>query len=260
MNEMKEDIEMKVDYERSNASLPPLSFDVVDKQVREFQTKNPYNFTPMHPNSDKDYHPCIMPAYPLTSPKDAEGMQKLADLHRAAVSLLGGFSFAAAAQEAVEKTNSKYPITDASIFIVLCGATLLFVATLMQFMYISMGITSRGGNKYFNAYNSKLGMSCGSFHFATYLLASVMPLWAYRKYESVIPMILVLIMSLISVYYDYFVLLPQHIQLIQMLQHAELGYEMDFKTLENMSTFSPSKYMERRCINTKKSTKFPLKL
>ena len=77
----------------------------------------------------------------------------------------------------------KFIAIDQAIFINLSLATVLFLGTVLHFMYIDMGLGSKGGSRYWQTYSAKLGTSCVTFHVGCLLLAASFPMWAYRKFS-----------------------------------------------------------------------------
>ena len=115
---------------------------------------------------------------------------------------------------------------DQAIFVLVCFTTLLLLSTVMHSMYIDMGIDTRAGKKYAQAYSSKLGFACVTFHIGTVLLAAVMPLWAFRKFGLSWVFYVCACIPPGWLFYDFGVSLPAHIELNQLLAHAELGLEV----------------------------------
>ena len=58
--------------------------------------------------------------------------------------LLSAFAFAAAAAEGALKTNDATLAIDQAIFLTLCVATFLLLAQVLHFMYIDMGLDTKG--------------------------------------------------------------------------------------------------------------------
>lgn len=212
---------------------PPLAQPRVDELVRGFHAKHLLWRLPVGKRDQPAYAPSRMPAYPLQNAADARGLQRQAEVHQNVASLLTGFAFAATASEGLltEGLDEGYrgstmEHVDQAIFLLLCVATIVLLSTVMHFMYIDMGIGTRAGSLYAQAYSGKLGQACVTFHVGTVLLAAVMPLWAYRKFELSWVFYACCALPPGWMYYDFGVSLPAHMELNQLLAHAELGLEV----------------------------------
>ena len=119
--------------------------------------------------------------------------------------------------------TSTASVMDQAIFLNLCLATALLLGTVLHFMYIDMGLGTKGGMRYWHAYSAKLGNSCVSFHLGCTMLVATFPLWAYRKFGLAPAFYGTLAFAVLWVVYDFCLLLPSHNELNQILAHAEMG-------------------------------------
>lgn len=153
--------------------------------VREFYRGSPLLWSTTLPKKLRDsthYSPTRMPAHQYQNARDVSSLQRQAEVHLNVAALMSAFAFAAASTEATTQTTAPAPI-DQGIFITLALATVLLLGTVLHFMYLDMGLGTRGGRHYFMAYSAKLGISCVSFHCGCAMLMASFPLWAYRKFD-----------------------------------------------------------------------------
>ena len=205
----------------------PLPFDEVDEIVKQFYKNNKMLW--MDSNSgwkylQSKYSPTRMPAHSFQNAKDCSALQRQAEVHLNVAALLSAFAFSAAASEGAQSSANSSPI-DQAIFINLSLATVLFLGTVLHFMYIDMGLGSKGGSRYWQTYSAKLGTSCVTFHVGCLLLAASFPMWAYRKFSVQPAFFVTLVFAVLWFIYDFLVLLPSHNQMNQLLAHAELGID-----------------------------------
>ncbi|CAD7960654.1 unnamed protein product [Amoebophrya sp. A25] len=258
---------------RSNRSTS-LSDDRVDELVGEFFRKHP-SFGPMwYPfytkrskcfgQQGKSFLPSRMPAHMFQYSADPTALQRQAEVHSTVATLLAGFAFAATANEggiitsagagtttSASSAGNNYLWVDKALFCLLCSATILFLAQVLHFMYVDMGLGMRAGRKYYMAFSARVGNSCVTFHLGTFLLAACMPLWTYRKFGNPSKVgngggggsgassstydhpfqepafTATFVLAAFWVYYDLFVLLPVHDKLNMLLTHADMGIDVE---------------------------------
>ena len=218
----------------------PLPYEQVDEILKRFYKRHHASSWTAGPMTDKrvaeNYSPSRMPAHSFQNAANASGLQHQAELHLNVAALLSAFAFAAAGAEAVlspsavqESGNgnatsvSTASVMDQAIFLNLSLATALLLGTVLHFMYIDMGLGTKGGMRYWHAYSAKLGTSCVSFHLGCSMLVATFPLWAYRKFDFAPAFYGTLALAVLWVVYDFCLLLPSHNELNQLLAHAEMG-------------------------------------
>ena len=205
----------------------PLSFGEVDEMVMQFYKKHKllwFDGISSWKYLQPKYSPTRMPAHTFQNAKDCSALQRQAEVHLNVAALLSAFAFSAAASEGAQVSEKSLPV-DQAIFINLSLATVLFLGTVLHFMYIDMGLGTKGGSRYWQTYSAKLGTSCVTFHVGCLLLAASFPMWAYRKFNFQPAFFVSLGFALLWFVYDFFVLLPTHNQMNQLLAHAELGID-----------------------------------
>lgn len=217
----------------------PLPFSRVDEMLRDFLSHHQLSgwaAPPMlNPKTDQFYSPSQMPAHTFQNAADASALQRQAEVHLNVAALLCAFAFAAAATEGALQSSEVASAVDQAIFINLTLCTVLLLGTLMHFMYIDMGLGTRGGRRYWQAYSGKLGVSCVSFHLGCALLIATFPLWAYRKFELQPAFLVTLCFAILWVVYDIALLLQSHDKFNQILAHAEMGVDADRRTLNQLA-------------------------
>lgn len=205
---------------------PPLPFAKVDEMVKEFYAKHPAMWQyDKHPSLREFYSPTTMPAFAFQNAADAPTLQRQAEVHLNVAALLSAFAFAAAAAEGALETSGSTKTIDQAIFITLCLATVLLLGTVLHFMYIDMGLGTKGGSRYWQAYSAKLGTSCVSFHIGCVILAACFPLWGYRKFGLEPAFFATAAFAVLWMVYDLCMLLPTHNHMNQLLAHAEMGID-----------------------------------
>ena len=229
------------DYSRHGFP-PPLSFDHVDEMVKRFYKKNQVNWAapPMLKRKLNQYYsPTRMPAHSLQHTADAAMLQRQAEIHLNVAALLSAFAFAATAAEGALPSVSPPATIDQAIFILLSLATLLLLGTVLHFLYIDMGLGTKGGRRYYYVYSSKLGNSCASFHLGTFMLAACFPLWAYRRFGMQPAFYATLAFAVLWVVYDVALLLPTHDHINQLLAHAVMGIDAEKAGLPRSHPWTP---------------------
>lgn len=219
---------------------PPLPQARVDEIVKEFYDRHwalwkmpwPYQ---VPQKAQASYQRSRMPAYPFQNAATAEGLMRQAEWHQGVAQLLCGFAFAATAAEGLmERGGDGYRgstmfYVDQAIFLLLVATTMVFLACVMHFMYLDMGMGTRAGALYAQAYSSKLGHTCVLFHFGTIFLTTIMPLWAYRIWQLSPAFYVLAPLPVLWAFYDFGISLSSHMELNQLLAHAELGLEVPDK-------------------------------
>ena len=216
---------------------PPLPYDQVDEIVRKFYEAHPMLWTGSVPRHLREhYSPTGMPAHSFQNAADSAMLQHQAEVHMNVAALLSAFAFAAAAAEgALSPSGESTLLIDQAIFITLCLATVLLLGTVLHFLYIDMGLGTKGGRRYWQAYSAKLGTSCVSFHLGCWILIACFPMWAYRKFGLQPGFFATLVFAVLWPLYDMFPLLGQHNHMNQILAHADLG--IDFTKTRNGRNF-----------------------
>ena len=198
---------------------------MVDEIVKDFYRKNPMLWEYDRTTTQAFYSPTRMPAWTFQNAADASTLQRQAEVHLNVAALLSAFAFAAAAAEGALQTSDSTKTIDQAIFICLCLVTVLLLGTVLHFMYLDMGLGTKGGTRYFQAYSAKLGTSCVSFHFGCAILAACFPMWAYRKFGHAPAFFATVAFAALWFIYDFFILLPTHNHMNQLLAHADMGID-----------------------------------
>ena len=228
--------------ESSHGFPPPLPFDHVDAMIKRFYKQHQVNWaaSPMWKREfNEHYSPTRMPATPFQHTADAASLQRQAEVHLNVAALLSAFAFAAAAAEGALPSVSPPTSIDQAIFINLCLTTLLLLGTVLHFLYLDMGLGTKGGRRYYYVYSSKLGNSCASFHLGTFMLAACFPLWAYRRFGMQPAFYVTLAFAVLWVIYDAALLLPTHDHINQLLAHAYMGIDAEKAGLAGTQGWTP---------------------